>query len=305
MGRRKARGNIVNGILLLDKPAGKTSNQALQTVKRLLDARKAGHTGALDPLATGLLPLCFGQATKVSGYLLGADKRYEVTITLGATTTTGDADGEVLDTKAVDVSDQQLHGAIDQFIGPQEQMPPMYSALKHNGQPLYKYARKGIDIERKRRPVIAHTIKLLDRNEQQLQLEVHCSSGYYIRSLTEDIGSALGCGAHVSALRRTQVGDLYLNQTITIDELEAMPFATDRQQVLRPSDSAVASLPKVDLSEEATFYLLRGQAVRASDAPINSSVRMYGVDGLFLGLGEMVGLGMVAPKKLMVDMQED
>lgn len=303
MGRRNARGKIVNGILLLDKPAGRTSNQALQTVKHLLNARKAGHIGTLDPLATGLLPLCFGQATKVAGYLLGADKRYEVTMALGATTITGDADGEVLDEKEVNVTDQQIEQAITEFIGPQQQMPPMYSALKHNGQPLYKYARKGIEVECKRRSVIAHDIKLLDK-APELKLDVHCSSGYYIRSLIADIGAVLGCGAHVTVLRRTQAGDLHLDDAITFERLEAMASPKDRQQHLWPSDAAVTNLPKVSLTEEATFYLLRGQSVSVIEVPKCGMVRMYGVDDQFLGLGKITELGTVAPKKLMVDMPE-
>ncbi|MFT5258878.1 MAG: tRNA pseudouridine55 synthase [Saprospiraceae bacterium] len=306
MGRRsKTRGTIVNGILLLDKPTGRTSNHALQAVKRLLDARKAGHTGSLDPLATGLLPLCFGQATKVSSYLLGADKRYLVTIKLGVTTTTGDADGEVLDVKPLGFDETQLHDAIEQYIGPQEQMPPMYSALKVNGTPLYKLARQGITIERKRRSVIAHDIQLLSLEGEELLLDVHCSSGYYIRSLTEDIGAALNCGGHVQALRRTHAGDLSLSNAISLEQLEAMESPEQRQQLLWPSDAAVKALPTVHLSEDAMFYLLRGQAVRAPQLPSQGEVRIYGPEEVFLGLGEVKDLSYVAPKKLMVDMPDE
>lgn len=302
MGRRsRSRGAIVNGILLLDKPTGATSNHALQAAKRLLGARKAGHTGSLDPLATGLLPLCFGQATKVSSYLLGADKRYQVSIKLGLTTTTGDADGTVLETRPITFSNDKLPQVIQQFIGPQQQMPPMYSALKVNGTPLYKLARQGITIARKRRSVIAHDIKLLEQESDKLLLEVHCSSGYYIRSLTEDIGTALGCGAHVLALKRTQAGDLSLDDAVTLAQLEGLESCAQRQQLLRRSDTAVAALPKVHLTQNALFYLLQGQAVRTCGLPEQGEVRLYGPDEGFLGLGEVKDSSYVAPKKLLLD----
>ncbi len=303
MGQRtKTRGELVNGILLLDKPAGRSSNQALQAAKRLLNARKAGHTGSLDPLGTGLLPLCFGQATKVSSYLLGADKRYVVDIQLGITTTTGDSDGEVLEHRPINCDEADVSAVIKQFIGPQDQMPPMYSALKLNGVPLYKLARKGIVVERKTRSVIAHNIMVLDHKTDKLTLDVHCSSGYYIRSLTEDIGSALGCGAHVAALQRTQAGALTLDGAVTLDELEAMQSPQERHKLLYPSDTAVCELPKVDLSENAAFYLLRGQAVRVNGLPEAGMIRMYDNQQQFLGLGEVNEAGSVSPKKLMVDL---
>ncbi len=299
--RRKARGLIINGILLLDKPAGCTSNQALQAAKRLLNAQKAGHTGSLDPLATGLLPLCFGQATKVSSYLLGADKCYEVDIKLGETTTSGDSDGDLLERLPVDVEAQTLQQVLQSFVGTYAQTPPMYSALKHNGVPLYKLARQGIEVPRAARQVTTYRVDLLVFLGDRLRLAVHCSSGYYIRSLTEDIGAALGCGAHVTDLRRTQVGKLELSQAISLAQLEALD-AEQQQAHLYPSDFAVLMLPKVVISENAVFYLLRGQAVRSNDAKEQGEVRIYDEDDVFLGLGEIRERGYVAPKRLMVDL---
>ena len=222
MGRgRNKKGVPINGVLLLDKQQGITSNKALQQCRYLINAQKGGHTGALDPLATGLLPLCFGQATKVSSFLLDSDKTYEVTATLGKITDTGDADGKVIESAAVQVTEQDVKNAIESFIGEYDQVPPMYSALKVNGQPLYKLARQGIEIERKARRVNAYDIRYASLESDELSFEVDCSSGFYVRSLVEDIGRKLSCGAHVKSLRRSRIGKLSVADAITFADFEA------------------------------------------------------------------------------------
>ncbi len=306
MGRRR-RGRNISGILLLDKPAGMSSNQALQRAKRLYAAAKAGHTGSLDPLATGVLPLCFGEATKFSQYLLDADKTYETRVTLGVTTETGDAEGQIL--KQVDasaVTEAQVDAALEAFRGPIEQLPPMHSALKRDGVPLYKLARQGVEVERKPRQVRIDRLERLGfeaGNPASLELRVVCSKGTYIRTLAEDIGAALGCGGHVAALRRTVVGPFDLAACVTLDALGAL---RDRDELaamdalLTPMDRALGHLPLLHLPESSGFYLRQGQPVLVPNAPCDGMVRVALETGEFLGIGEVLDDGRVAPRRLVV-----
>jgi tRNA pseudouridine55 synthase len=302
MGRRRAKGRDVNGILLLDKPSGITSNAALQQVKRLYFARKAGHTGSLDPLASGVLPICMGEATKVSAFLLDADKRYRVRCQLGVRTATGDAEGEIVASRAVDrYSRAQLESVLDQFRGSIEQIPPMYSALKHQGQRLYKLARQGVEVERQPRPVEIYALLLTGQGDDWIDIDVHCSKGTYVRTLVEDIGERLGCGAHVSELRRTGVGPYDETGLVTITTLEELKqsdlAAMDR--LLLPIESALTQWPGVELSNDAAFYLQQGQPVLVPRAPTSGWVRLYERDHTFLGMGEILDDGRVAPRRLM------
>ncbi|MDD2933856.1 MAG: tRNA pseudouridine(55) synthase TruB [Methylotenera sp.] len=290
----------INGILLLDKPLGFSSNQALQKVKWLLQAAKAGHTGTLDPLATGLLPLCFGEATKFAHYLTDADKTYLATVKLGVTTTTGDAEGEVLSTESVNVSQAQLAQVCRQFVGEISQIPPMYSALKHEGKALYEYARAGIEIERKARLVTIHSITLNALVDNIATLTVSCSKGTYIRTLAEDIGHQLGCGAHLIGLRRTATANYDITQAVTLEQFEALS-AEQRIATLRPADSSVLHLPAVTLDSDSTFYLQQGQAVWRSGVIPQGLLRLYNEQQVFLGLGEQLSDGKIAPKRLIVD----
>ncbi|GMQ89112.1 MAG: tRNA pseudouridine(55) synthase TruB [Gammaproteobacteria bacterium] len=302
MGRRRVRGRDVNGILLLDKPSGITSNEALQQVKRLFYAKKAGHTGSLDPLASGVLPICMGEATKVSAFLLDADKRYQVRCQLGVRTTTADAEGEVVETRPVGSwSAGQLEAVFDQFRGSIEQIPPMYSALKHQGQRLYKLARQGVEVERQPRPVNIYELNLTGQGDDWIDIDVHCSKGTYIRTLAEDIGEKLGCGAHVSALRRSKVGPYGAGQLVTLEQLQDlkendMPAMDD---LLLPIESALSQWPDVDLSTDAAFYLQQGQPVLVPHAPTSGWVRLYEGNRSFLGMGEILDDGRVAPRRLM------
>ena len=304
---RRRRGRPVNGILVLDKPIGESSNRSLQIAKRLYDAAKAGHTGSLDPLATGVLPLCFGEATKFSQYLLDADKGYESTFTLGRTTATADAEGETLVvSEASAVTEAQVEAAIGSLRGAIEQLPPMYSALKQNGQPLYKLARQGIEVERKLRPVV---IKVFDLRafrggaEAEVDVVIECSKGTYVRTLAEDLGRALGCGAHVSALRRTRSGPFTLADSVTMATLAALKDneqLAQMDQLLLPADAALGGLPLVTLSESGGFYLRQGQPVLVPNAPCSGMVRVALPDGEFLGVGEILDDGRVAPRRLIV-----
>ena len=302
MGRRRVRGRDVNGILLLDKPSGITSNDALQQVKRLFYAKKAGHTGSLDPLASGVLPICMGEATKVSAFLLDADKRYQVRCQLGVRTTTADAEGEVVETRPVGSwTAEQMETVFDRFRGSIEQIPPMYSALKHQGQRLYKLARQGIEVEREPRPVHIYELTLTGQGDDWIDIRVHCSKGTYIRTLAEDIGEKLGCGAHVSALRRSMVGPYGDGQLVTLDQLQHlkendMPAMDD---LLLPIESALSQWPDVDLSTDAAFYLQQGQPVLVPHAPTSGWVRLYEGNRSFLGMGEILDDGRVAPRRLM------
>ena len=308
MGRRRRLGRDIDGILLLDKPLNLTSNEALQRVKRLFQANKAGHTGSLDPLATGLLPVCLGGATKFSTYLLDADKRYRVRVRLGVTTTTADAEGEVLETRPVEGLDEaRVRAVLDCFRGPIDQLPPMYSAVKHQGERLYKLARQGIEVERQTRTVTIHALDLLDLALPELELDVHCSKGTYVRTLAEDIGAMLGCGGHVIALRRTGVGPYVQPESrfVTLGELEAIVMADEEgaypklDALLLPLESALDHWPAVRLTADAAFYLRQGQAVLVPQAPTEGLVRLYDPSLHFLGVGCILDDGKVQPKRLL------
>nr|WP_178132300.1 MULTISPECIES: tRNA pseudouridine(55) synthase TruB [unclassified Pseudomonas] len=287
--------------MVLDKPRGMSSNQALQKVRWLLNAEKAGHTGSLDPLATGVLPLCFGEATKFSQYLLDADKGYETLARLGVTTTTGDAEGEVLEERQVTVGREALEAVLPRFRGEIEQVPPMYSALKKDGQPLYKLARAGEVVEREARSVTIARLELLAFEAPCATLAVSCSKGTYIRTLVEDIGRELGCGAHVAALRRTQAGPFGLAQAVTLEELvqvhaEGGNEALDR--FLLPVDAGLEHWPLLQLSEHSAYYWLHGQPVRAPEAPKFGMLRVQDHEGRFIGIGEVTDDGRIAPRRL-------
>ena len=300
MARRRSHGRDVSGIVLLDKPVGMTSNAALQQVKRLFNANKAGHTGSLDPLASGLLPICLGEATKVSGFLLDADKAYLGTCKLGVRTTTADAEGEVIEQGPVgDLSIAQVEEVLKQFKGPIEQIPPMHSAIKQNGQPLYKLAHQGKTVERKPRAVEIYTLDVLRLEGDELDISMHCSKGTYVRTLAEDVGQALGCGAHLSALRRTLVGPFDIEQAVTLVQLQeraAQDFAA-LDEVMLPIDYALRDWPEVSLSEDSAYYLCRGQAIQVPQAPTSGWVRLSSGER-FLGVGEILEDGRVAPRRL-------
>ena len=286
----------VHGVLLLDKPLGWTSNDALQKAKHLFRAEKAGHTGTLDPLATGLLPLCFGAATKFSQVSLDADKRYRATLKLGRTTTTGDAEGEVLQQRAVAVDHAAIDAAVARFSGAIEQLPPMHSALKHEGRALYDYARKGIDVERTPRAVTLHRIDVLHWQDDELVLDVHCSKGTYIRTLAEDIGEALGCGAHLGALRRTASGALRIEDALTLDTLAGMD-ETQRDARLLSADALLAGWPRVQLPDDEAGRVLTGLRRRVSLADA-AAVRVYGPHDAFLGSAHIHGGELIADRLL-------
>jgi len=304
---RRRRGRPVNGILVLDKPRGMSSNQALQAAKRLYFAAKAGHTGSLDPMACGVLPLCFGEATKFSQYLLDADKAYAATVTFGVTTETGDAEGAVIETAAADhLEEAAVERALEAFRGEIEQVPSMYSAIKHGGQPLYKLARQGQEVPREARSVVIRRLELRafrpgERAEADICLE--CSKGTYVRSLAEDLGRSLGCGAHVSALRRTQAGPFGIADSVALTTLEALKAngeLAEMDALLLPADSALGGLPLVRLSESGGFYMRQGQPVQVPNAPCNGMVRVALESGEFLGVGEILDDGRVAPRRLIV-----
>jgi tRNA pseudouridine55 synthase len=306
MGRRR-RGRPVDGILVLDKPAGISSNQALQAVKRLYAAAKAGHTGSLDPLATGVLPLCFGEATKFSQYLLDADKAYLATIVLGVATDSGDAEGEVLRrVPAAQLDRAAVETALAAFRGEIEQVPSMFSAIKHGGRPLYELARAGIEVEREARRVTIKCLELRDfRPGEMPELDIYleCSKGTYVRSIAEDLGAALACGGHVSALRRTMAGPFSLDDSVTLSTLESLKRSgqlAELDALLRCADSALGAMPLVRLSESGGFYLRQGQPVLVPNAPSNGMVRVALETGEFLGVGEILDDGRVAPRRLVV-----
>lgn len=293
---RSAPRRRVDGVLLLDKPAGMTSNDALQKARRLYNAAKAGHTGTLDPLATGLLPLCFGEATKFAGELLDADKTYLATVQLGVTTDTADAEGQVLETRPVTVAAGDVEAVLARFRGAIEQVPPMHSALKRDGKPLYEYARQGIELERAPRRVTIHELKLTGWNDTCFDLEVACSKGTYIRTLAADIGAALGCGAHLAALRRTRIATLSVADAVGLDALGALELDA-RDQRLSPADALLAGAARAELSAADTERVLHGQGVRWVGES-GSRYRYYGADGRFLGLGELSADGWLNPKRL-------
>ncbi|MTI15087.1 tRNA pseudouridine(55) synthase TruB [Sansalvadorimonas verongulae] len=304
-GRRRFRGRPVNGIVVVDKPIGESSNAVLQQVKRLYGAAKAGHTGSLDPLATGVLPVCLGEATKLSQYLLDSDKSYRTTAKLGIRTNTGDAEGEVVSERPVAVTESDLEPVLARFRGPIEQVPSMFSALKHNGKPLYEYARQGIEIERPARKVNIYRLSLIEFRGDELVLEVDCSKGTYIRSLVEDIGEMLGCGAHVAELRRLKAGPYEEVQSFTVEALEEVRNGGGHaalDNLLLAQDSAVSHWPAVMLGESSSYYLTQGQPVQVSRAPTSGFVRIYrqieDAPNTFLGIGEIQDDGLVAPRRL-------
>jgi tRNA pseudouridine55 synthase len=291
--------DLVDGVLLLDKPVGWSSNDALIKAKRVLNAKKAGHTGTLDPFATGLLPLCFGEATKFSQDLLEADKTYETTVHLGITTDTGDTEGEAVSTLPVDVTVEQIEAVLARFRGPIAQVPPMYSALKRDGKPLYEYARAGITLEREARNVVIHKLEFVSYEAPFLKLSVTCSKGTYIRVLGQDIGEALGCGAHLNALRRTQVGALTMEGMITLDDLIAHEAPL---RLLAPVDALLSSFPSVALTAELGKRFLQGQRLAlgkepAVAVPEQGRVRVY-EDGKLLGTGILGEYSILAPERL-------
>jgi len=302
MSRKKPRGRMVNGILLLDKAIGITSNTALQKVKRLYQAAKAGHTGSLDPLASGLLPLCLGEATKLSSFLLDADKAYQGVCKLGVKTSTADAEGEVIATRPVPpLSEAELKTTLAKFVGDIEQIPPMHSAIKMQGQPLYKLAHQGIEVERQPRPVTIHSLTLTSFSGDEFAFELHCSKGTYVRTLVEDIGEVLGCGAHLGALRRTLVGPFELAHALTLDELEQIAEQEGMAGLdarLIPMDQALEKWPAVHLSDNSAYYVRQGQPVQVAKAPTSGWVRLFASNDHFLGVGQILDDGRVAPKRL-------
>ncbi len=287
----------VDGVLLLDKPTGMTSNAALQCVKRLLQAAKAGHVGTLDPLASGLLPVCLGEATKFSTSAFGADKTYAADILLGVTTTTGDTEGEVTSRRDVAVTRENLAAVLRNFIGTIEQTPPMYSALKRDGKPLYVYARAGLTVEVKPRSITIHDITLSGFSGVRVGINVRCSKGTYIRVLAEDIGRALGCGATLAGLRRLSVGAFDLECAVTLQRLEATP-ATCRTSWLRPVDSLLSTLPELLLGAGLMHCILSGQAGQTEGQESTGMVRLYDQNRRFLGVGELERGGRLMPKRL-------
>ncbi len=305
---RRRRGRAVDGVLVLDKPQGLSSNHALQRAKRLFDAAKAGHTGSLDPLATGVLPLCFGEATKFSQYLLDADKGYRSTFVLGVGTETADAEGKENSRRsAAGITEAEVRAAMVNLTGGIDQVPPMYSALKRDGQPLYKLARQGIEVERKARRVSINSFDLLSfepGDEAQLTVDILCSKGTYIRSLAEDLGAALGVPAHVSVLRRTQAGPFLLADAVTLEILIADAEQGESSVLdgrLCSIELVLAHLPRLVLGESAGYYLLQGQAVLVPNAPQSGMVRLANASGQFLGVGEMMDDGRVAPRRIIAN----
>jgi len=292
----KRRWQRVDGVLLLDKATGVTSNSALQGARRLFSAAKAGHTGTLDPLATGLLPLCFGEATKFSADLLDADKTYEADVLFGVTTDTGDADGAIIRQSQPVFSISDLESVMCRFRGAITQVPPMYSALKVDGKPLYRLARQGIEVERAPRDVSIHELQLLDFSGERCRFRVSCSKGTYIRTLMEDIGNALGCGAHLTALRRVGVGALSVANAVTLDQLLALSEA-ERVTCLLPPDALLQSLPAVHLDESASVRFCHGNPVQTGAGEVSGKCRVYDASRL-LGIGEVDGSGSLKPKRL-------
>ena len=298
---RRSRGRAVNGILVLDKPVGMSSNEALQHVKRLYRARKAGHTGSLDRLASGALPICFGEATKLSGYLLNADKHYVATFLLGVTTSTGDAEGEVVSRRPVPVLPaKEIERAVARFRGEIEQIPPMHSALKHKGKRLYQLAHEGIVVERQPRGITIHRFEVLRTEGERIEVEVLCSKGTYVRTLAEDLGTVLGCGASVMALRRIGVGPFTADDMLDVATIESLreggPAALDAS--LRPMEAAVSQWPSVRLTEGVAFYLRKGQPVLVPHSPTEGWVRIHSERAGFIGVGEVLDDGRIAPRRL-------
>ncbi|MBR9813802.1 tRNA pseudouridine(55) synthase TruB [bacterium] len=298
---RRRKGRRLDGVLLLDKPKGISSNGALQAAKRLLFAQKAGHTGSLDPLASGLLPLCFGEATKLSGYLLDSDKTYWVRARLGQQTSTGDAEGEVV--AESDSSQADLASVVEQFLGPVEQIPPMYSAVKHEGKRLYALAREGVEVERKPRTITIHSLDIHGRQQDaagdHLEFSVKCSKGTYVRTLVEDMALAAGTHGHVAELRRTAVGP-YGSEMITLEQLEALtqvPQGADH--LLLPTKTAVDHLPRVEMDKDSVFYLRQGQGIQVPKAPTSGLVAVFSEDDALVAIGEIMDDGRIGPKRVL------
>ncbi|EGT5681128.1 tRNA pseudouridine(55) synthase TruB [Cronobacter turicensis] len=311
MSRPRRRGRDVHGVLLLDKPQGLSSNDALQKVKRIYNANRAGHTGALDPLATGMLPICLGEATKFSQYLLDSDKRYRVIARLGQRTDTSDADGTVVEERPVTFSEQELQDALESFRGDTLQVPTMFSALKYQGKPLYEYARQGIEVPREARPITVYELLFIRHEGDELELEVHCSKGTYIRTIIDDLGEKLGCGAHVIYLRRLAVSKYPVERMVTLEQLNALLEEAQTREIapfelldplLMPMDSPAADYPVVNLPLTSSVYFKNGNPVRTSDAPSEGLVRVTeGEAQKFLGMGEIDSEGRVAPRRLVVE----
>jgi tRNA pseudouridine55 synthase len=303
MGRRRKHGRSVHGILLLDKPTGITSNAALQSVRRLFGATRAGHTGSLDPMATGLLPICLGEATKISAFLLDADKRYRFTVRLGVTTDSGDADGEVIDEREIgEIPQHAVESALEAFRGDIEQVPPMHSAVKLDGQPLYRLAHKGQTVERKARATTIHRLDLIAFDGRDLELEVKCSKGTYVRTLATELGAMLGPGGHVITLRRTGAGPFTDSDLVELDALHREaegggPSALDHH--LLPVDAGLQDWPAVTMHPDIADFVRQGQAVQVPGAPASGSVRLYDRERGFFAIGRIREDGLVGPRRLL------
>ncbi|ACT11642.1 MULTISPECIES: tRNA pseudouridine(55) synthase TruB [Pectobacterium] len=311
MSRPRRRGRDVHGVLLLDKPQGVSSNDVLQKVKRIFNANRAGHTGALDPLATGMLPICLGEATKFSQYLLDSDKRYRVIARLGQRTDTSDADGNVIEERAIGFSATELEQALEGFRGTTQQVPSMYSALKYQGRKLYEYARQGLTVPREAREITVYELQFIRWEGDELELEIHCSKGTYIRTIIDDLGEKLGCGAHVIYLRRLQVATYPIERMVTLEQLATLVEQAQAQELspslsldplLMPMESPVIDFPEVNLTPVVAGYLKLGQPVQAANTPLNGMVRITEGDAhTFIGMGEIDGDGRVAPRRLVVE----
>ncbi|MEQ9877387.1 tRNA pseudouridine(55) synthase TruB [Pectobacterium aroidearum] len=311
MSRPRRRGRDIHGVLLLDKPQGVSSNDVLQKVKRIFNANRAGHTGALDPLATGMLPICLGEATKFSQYLLDSDKRYRVIARLGQRTDTSDADGNVIEERAIGFSATELDQALEGFRGTTQQVPSMYSALKYQGRKLYEYARQGLTVPREAREITVYELQFIRWEGDELELEIHCSKGTYIRTIIDDLGEKLGCGAHVIYLRRLQVATYPIERMVTLEQLAALVEQAQAQELspslsldplLMPMESPVIDFPEVNLTPVVAGYLKLGQPVQAANAPLNGMVRITEGDAhKFIGMGEIDSDGRVAPRRLVVE----
>ena len=304
MSKPRKRGRDIHGVFLLDKPQGMSSNDIMQKVKRIFQANKAGHTGALDPLATGMLPICLGEATKFSQFLLDADKRYLVTAKLGERTDTSDAEGQIVETREVKVKTPEILTALEQFRGDILQVPTMFSALKHNGKPLYEYARQGITVEREARPITIFELNFIEYNAPYLTLEVHCSKGTYIRTLVDDLGEVLGCGAHVTMLRRTAVADYPTEKMLDWNALQSLAAQQDLallDALLLPMDTAVAKLPTLTLDESEAQGIGCGQRVKFNNPnSLQGQVRLFSHENRFLGVAVIDENNVIRPQRLVV-----
>ena len=304
MSKPRKRGRDIHGVFLLDKPQGMSSNDIMQKVKRIFQANKAGHTGALDPLATGMLPICLGEATKFSQFLLDADKRYLVTAKLGERTDTSDAEGQIVETRDVNVKTPDILTALEQFRGDILQVPTMFSALKYNGKPLYEYARQGITVEREARPITIFELNFIEYNAPYLTLEVHCSKGTYIRTLVDDLGEALGCGAHVTMLRRTAVADYPTEKMLDWNALQALAEPQDLSSLdalLLPMDTAVAKLPALTLNESQTQGIGFGKRIKFYNLNrLQGQVRLFSHENRFLGVAVIDENNVIRPQRLVV-----